>query len=163
MKIIKKNWKLIILFVSVIAISSAFLAEYGFNILPCKMCINQRYPYYFLIFLSLIFLIRKKLDTKIFFFLTEVALLYGLFYSVWHVGIEQKLLSGREGCSMDLEKNVSLSDLKKQLLEQDIVSCDNINWSLLGISAATINTLVTLLLLTINTIFIININNEKKT
>ena len=162
MKIIKKNWELIIFFISVIAISSAFLAEYVFNILPCKMCLNQRYPYYFLIFLCLIYLIIKNLNKKIFFFLTEIALFYGLSYSLWHVGIEQKLLSGLEGCSMSFERNINLSDLKNQLLEQDIVSCDNINWSFLGISAATINALITLLLLSINTIFIININNEKK-
>ena len=66
--------------------------------------------------------------------------------SMFQYNIEQKLLSGLEGCSMSFERNINLSDLKNQLLEQDIVSCDNINWSFLGISAATINALITLLL-----------------
>ena len=53
MKKIKNNWTVIVFIISFLAISSAITAEFFFEILPCKMCLYQRYPYYFIIFVSI--------------------------------------------------------------------------------------------------------------
>ena len=95
---------------------------------------------------------------------TELAVLYGLFYSIWHVGIEQNLLTGPSSCSGKLEEGSSVSDLKEQILNQAVINCNEISWSMLGLSAATLNSLLLFLLLLFNTIFILKIynDNEKK-
>ena len=160
MNYIIRYWGIIIFFLSVFAISSALIAEYIFHILPCQMCLNQRYPYYFIISIFIVFYFIKKTSNMWFYILIELAVLYGLFYSVWHVGIEQNLLTGPSSCSRKLEKANSVGDLKEQILNQSIINCNEITWSLFGLSVATLNSLLLFFLLLINTIFISKIYNE---
>ena len=162
MKIIKKNWMLIILLISFFAIGSALIAEYLFEIFPCKMCLNQRYPYYFIMIISLIFFFIKKFLYFWKLLLIECALCYGIFYAIWHVGIEQKIFPGLSDCTTSLDHTNSLIELKKQIFNQTIITCDEITWTILGLSAATINAFVLLILLIFNSIFLIQYFNVKK-
>ena len=155
MKIIKHNWILIIFLISFFAIVSALTAEYFFEIFPCKMCLHQRYPYYFIIIISLIFFFIKKFSYIWHLLIIECALCYGIFYATWHVGIEQKILPGLPECTTSFDNTNSLIELKNQILNQAIVTCDEISWTILGSSAATINALVILSLLIFNTTFLI--------
>jgi len=155
MSYIIRYWAVIIFFLCVVAISIALIAEYFFHILPCRMCLNQRYTYYFIISIFIVFYFIRKTSNIWLYILTELAVMYGLFYSIWHVGIEQKLISGSSICSGIIKKTNSIEQLKEQISNQAIVNCTDINWSMLGLSAATINTIVLLLLLLFNTIFII--------
>ena len=43
MKIIKEFWPILVLIISCFTISIAWIAEYFFDILPCQMCLYQRY------------------------------------------------------------------------------------------------------------------------
>ena len=162
MKIIKENWILIILLISFIAIGSALIAEYFFEIIPCRMCLNQRYPYYFIIIISLIFFIIKKFSYILKLFLIECALCYGIFYATWHIGIEQKILPGLPECTTSIDHINSLTELKNKILNQTIIPCDEITWTILGLSAATINAFILLFLLIFNSIFLIQYFNDKK-
>jgi disulfide bond formation protein DsbB len=128
------------------------------------MCLNQRYSYYFIISIFIVFYFINKTSSIWLYTFTELAILYGLFYSVWHVGIEQNLLTGPLSCFEKLEEGSSVSDLKEQILNQPIISCNEISWSLLGLSAATLNSFLLILLLLFNTIFISIIykDDEKK-
>ena len=83
-----------------------------------------------------------------------------MFYSVWHVGIEQNLLTGPSSCSGELEKVSSVNDLKEQIFNQAIINCNEISWSMLGLSAATLNSVLLFLLFLFNTIFISKIYND---
>ena len=58
--------------------------------------------------------------------------------------------------------NSSIDNLKEQILNQTIVSCNEISWSILGLSAATLNTFLLFLFLLINTIFIFKKYNNNK-
>ena len=164
MNYIIRYWRVILFFLCVVAISSALIAEYFFHVLPCQMCLNQRYPYYFIISIFIVFYFINKTLNIWLYVLTELAVLYGLFYSVWHVGIEQNLFTGPSSCSEKLREANSVSDLKEQILNQDIINCNEISWSMLGLSAATLNSLLLFLLLLLNSIFIFKIYNniEKK-
>ena len=154
MKIIKRNWSIIILLISTVAIGSALIAENIFNISPCKMCLYQRYPYYFIIFISLIFLLFKKFFPKLYVWLIELSLIIGMFFSMWHVGIEQNILPGLSNCTSKIKKTDSLINLKNQILKQTAIPCDEISWSIIGFSAATINSLLLISLFLINTKFL---------
>ena len=164
MNYIIRYWRVILFFLCVVAISSALIAEYFFHISPCQMCLNQRYPYYFIISIFIVFYFTNKTLNIWLYVLTELAVLYGLFYSVWHVGIEQNLLTSPSSCSGKLREASSVSDLKEQILNQAIINCDEISWTIFGLSAATLNSLLLFLLLLFNTIFIIKTydNKEKK-
>ena len=141
MKIIEKNWPVIVLIISSIAILSALVAEYVFNILPCQMCLYQRYPYYFIIIISLIYFFSKIISLKLYYWISATLFGIGLFFAAWHVGIEQKILPGLSGCSNIINLSQSLTKLKEQILNQNIIICDQITWSIFGLSAATINSI----------------------
>ena len=156
MRKMKKNWPIIVLIISSIAILSALTAEYIFNILPCQMCLYQRYPYYFIIIFSIIYFISKKIPLILYCWVSAISFIVALFYGIWHVGIEKNILPGLSGCSNIIEKSQSVSNLKEQILKQNIISCDEVIWSFVGLSAATLNSMLLIVLLLINFIILKN-------
>ena len=159
---LKKYWFYVIGLLSVIAIGSALIAEYYYNLEPCKMCLKQRESYYTLIAALIIFLIFRW-QKKIWFFLgVQIITIYGLFYSIWHVGIENKILPGPSSCSQGLDISNDTSNLKEQILSKAVVNCEEIIWSMFGLSAATINSLLLFLIFIINAIYLWNNYGSKK-
>ena len=157
-----RNWTLLLFIISLISISSALIAEYFFNLQPCELCLKQRHPYY-LILVSLVFIfIIKNLNKVVFYLLIQLASVYGLFYSIWHVGVENKILKGPSGCSVMLKNSENASDLKAQILSKQVISCDEVIWSFFGISAASINTLVLLVIFILNAIYLFKNYGIKK-
>ncbi len=157
-----RNWAKLLFVISFISISSALIAEYFFNLQPCELCLKQRHPYY-LILVCLVFIFLLKNLIKFWFYIViQFASVYGLFYSIWHVGVENEILKGPAGCSAMLTSSESASDLKAQILSKQVISCDEVIWSFFGISAASINTLVLLVIFIFNAIYLYRKNGFKK-
>ena len=57
---LKKYWFYIIAILSFIALGSALIAEFYFNLAPCEMCLKQREPYYVII-ISFVFIALLKM------------------------------------------------------------------------------------------------------
>ena len=151
---IDKSWPILVLIISLIAILSALVAEHIFKILPCQMCLYQRYPYYFIIIFSLIYFSPIKVPLILYYWINTFSFAIGLFFSAWHIGIEKKILPGLSGCSNIIDFSQSLTELKEQILNQNIVTCNEIIWSIFGLSAATINSILLIFLLIVNTILL---------
>ena len=96
------------------------------------------------------------------YFLIQLSTVYGLFYSVWHVGVENKFLNGPAGCSAGLAEATNISDLKEQIFNKQVISCDEVIWSFFGISAASLNTIVLLFIFFINGLYIYKYYEKKK-
>ena len=157
-----RNWAKFLFVISFISISSALIAEYFFNLQPCELCLKQRHPYYLILLIIILIILFKNL-TKIWFYIfIQLASIYGLFYSIWHVGVENKILSGPSGCSASLNESTNTADLKAQILSKQVINCDAVIWSFYGISAASINTLVLLVIFTLNAIYILRYYGYKK-
>ena len=157
-----RNWTLLLFIISLISISSAIIAEYFFNLQPCELCLKQRHPYYLILVCLVFIFIIKNLNKIVFYLLIQLGAVYGLFYSIWHVGVENKILKGPSGCSVMLKNSESASDLKAQILSKQVISCDEIIWSFFGISAASINTLVLLVIFILNAIYLFKNYGIKK-
>ena len=157
-----RNWTLLLFIISLISISSALIAEYFLNLQPCELCLKQRHPYYLILVCLVFIFIIKNLNKIVFYLLIQLSAVYGLFYSIWHVGVENKILKGPSGCSVMLTNSESASDLKAQILSKQVISCDEVIWSFFGISAASINTLVLLVIFIFNAIYLYRINGFKK-
>ncbi len=150
-----RNWSTLLFIISLISISSALIAEHFFNLRPCDLCLKQRHPYY-LILICLIFIFLFRNLNRIWLYLViQFASVYGLFYSIWHVGVENKILKGPAGCSAMLTSTDNASDLKAQILSKQVISCDEVIWSFFGFSAASINTLVLLVIFILNAIYLL--------
>ena len=159
---LQKYWFYLVTLFGVVALASAFIAEFYFNLAPCEMCLKQREPYYIIITGFTLITILKWQDRIWFYLGVQLISIYGLFYSIWHVGIENKLLSAPAGCSDRLNITNNTSDLKEQILSKPVINCEDIAWSIFGLSAATINALLLFLIFILNAIYIFNYYGEKK-
>ena len=160
--ILKQYWFWIVSILSLVAIIAALIAELIFNLEPCSMCLKQRHPYYFIIITFIIFALLKWQKNIWFYVGVQLASIYGLFYAFWHVGIENKILSGPSSCSHGLKISNDTSDLKEQILSKAVINCEEVVWSIFGLSAATINSLLLFLIFVINAIYLLNYYGTKK-
>ena len=159
---LQKYWFYLVTLFSVVALTSALIAEYYFDLQPCAMCLKQREPYYVII-LSFILVMILKWQDKIWFYVgVQIVCIYGLFYSLWHVGIENKILAGPSTCSGGLNISTNTLSLKEQIISKAVINCEEVAWSIFGLSAATMNSLILFLIFIINAIYIVNIYGSKK-
>ena len=159
---LQKYWFYLVTLFSVVALASALIAEYYFDLQPCAMCLKQREPYYIII-AGFILVMILKWQNKIWFYVgVQIISIYGLFYSLWHVGIENKILAGPSSCSGGLNISTNTSSLKEQIISKAVINCEEVAWSIFGLSAATMNSLLLFLIFIINAIYIFNIYDSKK-
>ena len=135
----------LVLLVSVAALAFAFISQYGFDLHPCQLCIYQRWPFAITIVLgaaALLWRDHRKL------FLAAIALTFVANAGIagFHVGVEQGWWQGLSGCSAETGTATSLEELRKQIMSAPIVRCDEIAWSLFGISMAGYNVLLCLIM-----------------
>ena len=162
MKYIFNNWIELLLGISILSLGAAFIAEHYYNLPPCEMCLKQRHSYYAIIIFIIFFYFIKQKNKILILLLIEISLIYGLFYAIWHVGIEQKILPGPSSCTGSILQTDSLENLKQQIKDQPVIDCSEIIWSIGGLSAATINSILLLLIFVINSIYSLKYLNVLK-
>ena len=135
-----------ILAFSILSLAIAYFIQYILGHEPCNLCLIERIPYLAsLILISLIFIINKfeKL-------ISGIVLLFFIFGSVvsfYHVGIEQGFFSESLVCDLSSSNvNMSKEDLLKQLKNKTPISCKDVTFRFFGLSLATINTVISILL-----------------
>ena len=138
----------LILFVSFVALLSAFFIEYVLGHQPCNLCILERIPYVIAI---VIILLNYKFSQfeKIFLILLIIVFLTATILSVYHFGIEQGFI--KESLHCDLKNGseaTSKEAILKQLQEQK-VSCKDVTFKIFGLSLTTYNIVISILI-TIN-------------
>ena len=146
---ISKNNKLIlngILIFSVLSLSIAYFIQYVLGHKPCNLCIIERYPYLgAIILISLIFILNKF--SKTISFVIFLLFVFGAIISFYHVGIEQGFFDESFVCDIQkVEQNLSKEELLKQLKNTMPVSCKEVSFRFLGLSLATINTVISVIL-----------------
>ena len=142
------NYFIAILIVNILVILSALFIEFFLKIKPCILCIYQRYPYYIIILLSLIYFLKK--DLKILLILLIILTsLASIILSTYHVGIETGLMEETTSCKTSLNNNLSKDAILKQLDSNLASSCKEVNFKLFGFSLASINIILSLILTTI--------------
>lgn len=120
----------------------AFGFQYIGGLLPCTLCLWQRWPHVAAVVLGAAGLAHKG---RIWPLLGALAALTSAAIALFHVGVEQAWWEGLATCTVDAMSQVSVDDL----LNTDVVlgapvRCDAIAWSLLGISMAGWNGLISL-------------------
>ncbi len=124
------------------AFSSAvmLLGAFGFQFLgempPCKLCIWQRWPHglAFSVGILAFFLPNRWL-----YGLAALIVLFGAVVAFYHTGVEQHWWEGPSTCSSQSISGLTAEELMDQILSAPLVRCDEIPWSLFGLSMATWN------------------------
>tara|TARA_B100001559_G_C16039786_1_gene411929 strand:+ start:53 stop:535 length:483 start_codon:yes stop_codon:yes gene_type:complete len=131
---------------SIISLLIAYFIQYILGHKPCNLCLIERIPYIAAIILISSILMINKFErlisgVLIFFFI------FGAIVSFYHVGIEQGFLSESLVCDLSTSSsNLSKETLLKKLENQTVVSCKDVTFRFLGLSLATINTVISIIL-----------------
>ena len=142
------NNNLIALFfsISIIILFSAYFIEYGLGYEACNLCLIGRIPYFFIIAFSLIFFLFKKLKKTMLIFIS-ISFVSSVLIAFYHVGIERGFFDESLVCQIKgLKQNISTSELLQKLENSKPKSCKDVNFRIFGLSLATINLFISLLL-----------------
>jgi disulfide bond formation protein DsbB len=132
-------------------IAGAWFFQLVRDIVPCPMCLEQRFAYYGIIPLAALIAIAAKMGAPrgvLLFGLALIALaaLGNAGYGAYHAGVEWKFWPGPSSCTGNPALNLGGGSLLDQLDKVKIVPCDVVQWRFLGISLAGYNALISLLM-----------------
>jgi disulfide bond formation protein DsbB len=130
---------------SFIVVGAAISSEIFGGLAPCVLCLYQRIPYAITIGFGLIGFAVPRLFLPAM-LLASLAFLVGGGVAVFHVGVEQAWWTGTEACVGTQDKAASIDELRAQIMATPVIRCNDIQWSLFGISMAGYNVLTSLAL-----------------
>ena len=128
--------------ISTVLLSGALIFQYVGGLAPCSLCIWQRWPHLAVIIIAFIGL-RGVMPRKMLRLISIVGIISAGLGS-YHAGVEYEFWTGPSGCTANLALNSNIKALTQQLLATPLVRCDEVPWSLLGLSMAGWNTLFSL-------------------
>ena len=112
----------------------AYLSQHVGGLHPCPLCLVQRYPHFAVLELGFLAAIaaggRARAGLLV---LCVLALLVTCGYGVYHVGVEQGWFES--ACAAPVSGG-SLEDIKAQIMDAPLTRCDEVPWSLIGVSLA---------------------------
>jgi disulfide bond formation protein DsbB len=132
---------LLLAFAAAAILLGALALQYLGGLPPCQMCIWQRWPYVALLVLGLVGWCRYPRAAL---GIAVPVLLVGAGLGAYHVGIEQGWWALPAGCVAGSDAE-SVEDLRRLLAEAP-PACDQVSFTLLGLSLAGWNVVASLLL-----------------
>tara|TARA_B100001027_G_scaffold205217_1_gene167927 strand:- start:52 stop:525 length:474 start_codon:yes stop_codon:yes gene_type:complete len=144
-QIIKKFY-IVIFILSFFSLAVAFYIEYILNFKPCILCIYQRIPYAIALVISLIvFFIGNR---NILLIILGLNFLIGILLSGYHITIEKGLVEPIFSCTGENIKALNKEEILKSLnkIEPD---CKDVDFSIFGVSLATLNFIISFVLTTV--------------
>ena len=136
--------KLVLIF-SIFAILAAYFIQYALGHQPCNLCLIERVPYIFSIIIISIYLFTQKFE-KITLMILSLIFFAAVLLSFYHFGIEQGFIKESLVCDLNSPNNeLSKEALLNQLKEMPI-SCKDVTFKVFGLSLATFNIFISLIL-----------------
>jgi len=147
---------------SIAALAGVFVFQFGFGLIPCELCLWQRLPHALAILVAGVGLGQTRAAGRMLYpdkampwrMLTGLAIVLALLHlagagtAAFHVGVEQHWWAGTEACTGAAPAGLSVDELTARLLNTPPARCDQIAWSLFGISLAGFNLILSVFLST---------------
>ncbi len=134
-----------LIFLSFIALSFAYFVEFVLGHEPCNLCKIERVPYIGSIVI-ISFLIFTNMWEKILLSIILLLFVFGAVTSVYHVGIEQGVFSESLLCELGLNTNIQNPDDLLKSLEKTPISCKDVTFKIFGLSLATFNAFLSIVI-----------------
>ena len=133
---------------SLTVLAAAFLFQ-ALGYAPCQMCLWQRWPHGVAIALGIVAIVG--IAPRLTAYVGAAAAFSTASIGAFHSGVEQGWWDGPTACSgagNDLG-TLSGADLLSTAIQDTIIMCDEIAWSFMGLSMATWNMVLSLILMAI--------------
>jgi disulfide bond formation protein DsbB len=138
----RKSLTLIATLGSAALLGGAFAFQYIGGLAPCTLCLWQRWPHAAAIVIGFLVLVTGWRGLA---WLGALAALATAGIGVFHVGVEQLWWEGLATCTAGSISGISAADLLNPAADVAApVRCDAIAWSMLGISMAGWNAILSL-------------------
>ena len=125
------------LIVPLALMAGALGSQYLGGLVPCEMCMWQRWPHYSAIALAaMAFAVPQRILVA----LGALAILTSGVIGVWHAGFEYHWWQGLTRCSQI--PGASSGNTIADIMKTPLVRCDEAQWTLLGISLAGYNAII---------------------
>jgi disulfide bond formation protein DsbB len=123
---------------SLAALCTAWTAQYGFGLEPCRLCYMQRKPYMINILLGLVVFLLAPKDRKaamIVLYVSAFVFFANAVIAMHHVGVERQWWQEIASCVNDaMPQNATAEELRKFIMSQSTVPCNVISFELFGIT-----------------------------
>jgi len=120
-------------------------SQYIGHLVPCEMCMWQRWPHIAAILLALIAIVLRgnPSASRGFTALAALAILVSGAIGVYHAGVEYHWWQGFSACTKPILSGTG--DILAQIMAAPVVRCDVPQWAMFGISLAGWNALISLI------------------
>jgi disulfide bond formation protein DsbB len=120
--------------------AGALGSQYIGGLVPCEMCLWQRWPHYAAIGLAaLAFAVPQRALA----WLAVLAILISGGIGIFHAGVEYKWWEGLTQCSQ-IPGASNSGNILADIMKTPLVRCDQAQWSLFGISLAGYNAIISI-------------------
>ena len=119
----------------------ALISEHVFGLIPCSLCLTQRYPHIFVSFTS-VWLIFFRTHNFLMYPINTLVMALSILLASYHAGVEQGVFQGLQSCSssgLSFVHDKSAETLLQDILNTSVVRCNEVTWSFMGLSMATWN------------------------
>tara|TARA_B100000287_G_C20273417_1_gene638951 strand:- start:22 stop:501 length:480 start_codon:yes stop_codon:yes gene_type:complete len=138
-----KKFYLLIFLISIISLLGAVFIENVLEQSPCRLCLYQRIPYLISIFIC--FFGFNYYKNFLWMYLLLILFIISAILSGYHVGIENSIFEEFSGCTSENINITNKLDLLNNL-KKTMPSCKNVDFKLFGLSLATINLIISLII-----------------
>jgi disulfide bond formation protein DsbB len=141
-----KQTSLYVLLIVGASLVAAWIAQYIFGLLPCSLCLYQRYLYIAVLLVLGTHLFVFEGKARALFLLATLGLLLATAgVAFYQVAVEYHWVAVPKVCT-SLPHTDSLEEFRKMIARNATPACDQVQFSLFGISMAGYNGLLSLLL-----------------
>ena len=135
----------LILVFSIFSILAAYFIQYVLGHEPCNLCLIERIPYIFSIIIISICLLTKKFE-KITLIIISSTFFAGALLSFYHFGIEQEFIKESLVCDLNSSNNKLTKEALLNQLKKMPISCKDVTFKIFGLSLATFNFFISIIL-----------------
>ncbi len=141
-------WLIFLAAASAFMLGSALVAQYGFGLHPCELCLYQRYPYAAIVALGLAgaMLVKSPRALWALVALCGLLLLADAGLAAYHAGVESGIFPGPSACSSTARPSETIEEMRLALMNAPLVPCNQPMLQVLGVSMAGWNAMAALLL-----------------
>ena len=120
----------------------AYLSQHVGGLAPCPLCLIQRYPHFAVLALGLAGAFAPGRARAGLLVLSGLALLVSAGYGVYHAGVEQGWFVSE--CAAPMTGG-TIEDIRAQVMAAPLTRCDEVPWSLIGVSLAGWNAIASVI------------------
>ena len=139
--------RLLAIMTPTLLLGGALVSQYVFQLVPCEMCLWQRWPHLAAILVALAAIAARGTPpaSRVLTALAALAIIVSGAIGVFHAGVEYHWWRGLTSCAAPALSG-SGRDMLAEIMAAPVVRCDQPQWALGGVSLAGFNAIFSLTL-----------------